>query len=247
MSLRAALVAVALCLPLAGCAFDPGHDYGVTTTWLLNGAAPDAGRCAELSIDRFKLTMQGPDSPLVLEASCDTTLLIEGVVYGGFETTVSFDYGVLYDYTVEALDRQGAVLYSYASSVSALYGDFIPVDLDTLDVFEPSGSLASYTARWAFDGGDLAQECAQNGVETVELWITTVTDPSFDFPALLDGAPCAAGEIVSDGKVLASGDYLVRYVALDDRDAPTELGEPIEVIVDASGDIALPRQQFEGL
>jgi len=229
------------------CSFDPGHDYAVTSTWLLNGATPDATRCAELGITEFRLTMNGPGPATKLSAACDETLRIEGQTYGGFETTRSFDFGVEYVYTVDALNSKGTELFGYESSVVAYYGDFIPVDLDTVDIFEPRGKTASFSAQWVFSENDIQADCEKNQVEDVEIWIASATDPDFLDPLVLSKSTCADGSFKSDGKVLARGEYFFRYVALDDRGAIAELGDALFASVGESGDLALPRQKWKGL
>ncbi len=228
-----------------GCGSDPV--YGVTSTWLLNGATPDATRCNELGISRFRLTMDGPGPATSLEANCAETIRIGDATYGGFETSRAFDYGVEYTYTVDALDAAGEVLYRYDSQITAYYGDYDPVDLNVVDVFEPAGSTASFSAQWVFSGGDVAADCEVNQIETVALWITSATDPNFEDATTLAEAPCASGIIKSDGKVLARGDYYIQYVALDNRGAIAELSEQLSALVVEPGDLALPRHQFEGL
>lgn len=231
----------------SGCSFDPGHDYAVTSTWLLNGATPDESRCKELGITEFRLTMNGPGPATEVSAACDETLRIGEVTYGGFETTRSFDYGVQYDYTVDALDGNDKALYSYDASITAYYGDYLPVDLNTVDVFAPSGKIASYSAQWVFSEDDIADDCEKNQVEEVEIWIASATDPNFFDPIVLSTSNCEEGQVVSEGKVLARGEYFFKYVALDARGAIAELGDALAASVDESGDLALPRQKFKGL
>lgn len=236
-----------------GCGFDPGHDYAVTSTWLLNGAAPDATRCKELGIAQFRLTMNGPGPATTLQAACERTLQIERVTYGGFETTRAFDFGVAYEYRVEALDAQGHVLYAFPAPeqaplvVSATQGDFVPVDLYTVDVFEPFGDVASFSAAWVFGDSDLATDCARNGIKRVQLWVASATDPEFVDYDVVSTSACKDGKVASDGNVLARGEYFVKYVALDDRDAVAEASEAISASIDRAGDLALPRHKFQGL
>jgi hypothetical protein len=241
------ITGVATVVGASGCGFDPDHDYAVTSTWLLNGATPDATRCNELGISLFRLTTNGPGPAQTLDAACDEVIRIEGASYGGFETARSFDYGVTYDYSVDALDANGKVIYRYESYITAYYGDLLPVDLDTVDVFEPVGKTASFSAQWVFSEGDLAADCESNQIDKVAIWVASATDPDlFDY-AVLAEADCATGLIQSEGKVLARGDYYFQYVALDARGAIAERGEPLAASVDGPGDLALPRHQFEGL
>ncbi len=233
---------------LGGCGFNPEHDYGVTATWLLNASTPDKARCDELGIAQFRLTMDGSGPAKKLAANCTELLTFDGVSYGGFETSESFDYGVDYAYTVDALDDKGKPVYRYESSIIAYYGDYAPVDLNTVDVFEPLGKTAAFSAQWLYSDGDLAADCARNQVSKVVIWVTSATDPDFFDFATLAEADCASGLIESDGKVLASGDYFFQYVALSDKkDAIAEMSKPIRQTVDGSGDVTLPRHQFEGL
>ena len=238
---------VAAVFGASACGFDPDHDYAVTSTWLLNGATPDAARCNELGISQFRLTMNGPGPAKKLEADCEEVIRIEGATYGGFETSRSFDYGVTYAYTVDALDANGKAIYRYESDITAYYGDFIPVDLDTVDVFEPAGGTASFSAQWIFSEGDLAADCESNQIDKVAIWVASATDPDFFDYAILAEADCASGLIESDGKVLARGDYYFQYVAFDERGAIAELSEPLPESINEPRDVALPRHQFEGL
>ena len=239
-------VSLASVAALGGC-YDDGHDYAVTSTWLLNAATPDATRCKELGIATFRLTMEGPRRTSSLEGDCTDTLYIAGASYGGFETSRSFDYGVSYLYTVDALDAKGKALYGYESEITAYPGDFVPVDLDVVDVFEPSGKIASLSAEWVFTNGDLATDCNTNKIETVEIWVASATDPDFEDAFVLSSSACDAGTFISKGKILARGDYLFKYVALDGRPAFAEASEAISQYIDEPGDLALPRHQFKGL
>lgn len=243
----------------SGCSFDPGHDYAVTSSWLLNGATPDTTRCKELGITQFRLRMEGPGPAVTLDGDCEDTIAIGDFTYGGFQTTRSFDFGVVYSYSVDALDAKGKVTYAYPAPgeekpiVTAEYGDAVVVDglaivdLNTVDVFEPAGKISSFSAEWIFSDGDLASDCDRNKVEQVELWISSATDSGFIDAAVLGSAPCEDGKIVSNGRVLASGDYYFMYVALDSRGAIAEQSEPISAFVEEPGDLALPRHQFKGL
>jgi len=243
----------------SGCSFDPGHDYAVTSSWLLNGATPDATRCKELGITQFRLRMEGPGPAITLDGDCEDTIAIGDFTYGGFQTTRSFDFGVVYSYSVDALDAKGEVTYVYPAPgqpkavVSAEYGDAVfvdgdpVIDLNTVDVFEPAGKVSSYSAEWIFSGGDLATDCETNKIETVELWVSSATDSDFLDSVVVGSAPCADGELASKGKVLARGEYFFMYVALAPSGKIAEQGEPISAFVDEPGDLALPRQKFEGL
>jgi hypothetical protein len=235
----------------AGCSYSPGNDYGVVASWFLNGAAPTTERCREQGIETVRLTMDGPGEPVTIEAPCDETLILsDGLEYGAFETTVSFDFEVGYKYDVAFLDKKGKSRYGYSSTVVAYYGDYTPVELDTVDVFEPRGTQAELTAAWVFSGGTLdsvAEDCTRNGIEKIALSIASVTDPSFRNAWIVGDANCDEGSFVSDGAVLATGDYLLQYVALDARGAAAERGEPIAVYVDQAGTVDLPRQTFAGI
>ncbi len=243
----------------SGCTFDPGHDYAVTSSWWLNGVSPDAARCKELGIAQFRLRMEGPGPAVTLEGDCADTLDIGERTYGGFQTTRSFDFGVVYSYSVEALDAQGKVTYVYPGPgaptplVSADYRDAVlvdgepVVDLYTVDVFEPEGKTSSFSAAWVFSSGDLATDCQRNQISDVELWIWSATDPELSDPRVLGSGPCEQGELTSNGKVLARGNYYFMYVAFDARGGIAEQGDPIPAVVDDPGDLALPRHQFKGL
>jgi hypothetical protein len=238
-------------LAASGCTFDPGHDYSVVVSWLLNGDVPSEDRCTELGVDTVRLTMDGPGKPVEIEGDCAETLVLsDGLDYGAFVTTVSFDYGVGYDYSVDLLDARGEVAYGYDGYVDAYYGDLNPFELPTIDVFKPRGGLAKFTAAWVFQGGGpstLADDCKAAGISAVVLWIASAAAPSFSEAVVLDEAPCEDGVLSSTEPVLASGEFLVKYAALDDRGAPAEEGEPFSVGVHEARTVDFPRQSFRAL
>jgi hypothetical protein len=236
----------------AGCSYSSSDDYGVVVSWLLNGLEPTAELCREQGIARVRLTVDdGPGKPVSVEADCDETLILsDGLSYGAFETNASFEFGVGYAYEVEFLDKKGKALYGYDSTLVAYANYYTPVELDTIDVFEPLGSQAKLTAAWFFEGGTrdtIADDCANNGVEKVSFWIASATDEDFANAYVIDEIGCEEGAFESRDEVLASGDYLIKYVALDDRGASAEQSEPIAVYVDEPGTVHLPRQIFQGL
>lgn len=244
-------LALPAALGVAGCSYSPGHDYGVVASWLLNGAEPSKERCAELAVATIRLTMDGPGDPVTVEAPCEQRMILsDGLAYGAFETTTSFDFDVGYTYEVEFLDKKGKARSRHEATLVAYYGEYTPVELDTVDLIDPVGSQAAITAAWVFAGGSsasVAVDCASNGIEKVALWITSVTDPFFASAYVIDETACMEGSFASATEVLATGDYLIKYVALDDRGAIAEEGEAINVYVDQPSTVDLPRQTFEGI
>ena len=241
----------ALCLA-AGCGFEPGHDYAVTATWLINGLAPTPELCAAYGIANVRLTVSTPGADRVLEAPCTNLVGIwdeaygDYVDYGGFVTTEAFDYSVIYGYTLEMLDAGGKRLEGlwYKDNFQAYYSDPIPLVLAPLELLAPEGDEVSVSAAWSVAGADLEQGCSELGIETVALWVTSRTDLLFDDALEIAAAPCSDGAYASEGPVLALGHYLMKYVAFDPRGAVVEEGQAIEVLSDQPGDVLLSRARF---
>jgi hypothetical protein len=237
-------------LGLAGCSFETGDDFRVTVTWLINGTAPSDALCRENGVDRVRLSVSGPGAERVVEADCDETIYWDGWSYGGFETTRSFDYGVEYDYRVDMLDSSGRTLpdLGYNDSFKVYYGDEVPWVLAPLELFSPEGSLAAVSAAWTVDRTKpTSASCAELGAVTVAIDVASSTDENFDDAVEVAHADCSTGAIETVNGVLAEGEYLVRYVALDsDDDVVQEIiidGPPF--LVDTRGTLEIPIVDFE--
>jgi len=216
------LLWLALALVLgAGCGL--GNDYAVTVTWLINGTAPDPDLCRAVGVDRIRFTVLGPGKERALYANCDDQVLLEddGYYYGGFVSTRSFEYDVRYRYRVEMLDRQGNLVEnaSYTDSFIVSWGDYLPWVLAPLELFAPAGDLAGVSGEWAIRGRKpSAADCQQLGAVSVAIDFASSTDENFDDAYEIVRGDCAAGTLISDGAVLAGGEYYVRYVLLDKDD-----------------------------
>lgn len=207
-------------LAASGCNFE--NDYAVTVTWLINGTAPSQDLCDDEGVDRVRFTILSPGTRRVIEGNCsDWVTLDDGYDYGGFDTTSSFDYGVRYTYRVEMLDRSGRALsgLSYSDYFLVDFGDAEPYVLAPLELFSPDGTLAALTAEWGIDGRDAnASDCARLGATTVAIDVASSTDDDFEQSVEIARADCATGFIDTGDAVLAEGEYLLRYVALDAND-----------------------------
>jgi hypothetical protein len=202
----------------AACSFDSGHDYAVTVTWLINGTAPSEELCDAQGVERVRFTVRSPSKRRTLEASCDDRVVLasDGLPYGGFITTQSFDYGVAYDYEVEMLDRAGNPLpdLGYGDTFVVYYGDEVPWALAPLELWDPGrGAIASVFGSWTINGRPPdATSCAAVDADEVAIEVASSTDADFaDFHEVAF-ASCADGELDSREAVLAEGEYVARYV-----------------------------------
>lgn len=247
MRLRLPLVLAGLLLGATGC--DLGHDYRVTVTWLINGAAPSRALCRENGVDRVRFTVLSPGKRRSIEADCDQRLqLDDGYYYGAFDSTRSFNYGVRYQYRVEMLDASGDALpdLSYDDSFRVFYGDYTPWVLAPLELFNPMGDLASLTAAWTLDGKQASAEaCKRLGATVVAVDFASSTDTNFDDAVEMARADCADGELITDREVLAEGEYNVRYVALDDDNKIVqEIDLDAAYVVDQAGTLDIDGVDF---
>jgi hypothetical protein len=236
----------ALSTLLTACGLDIAHDYGVIVSWLINGVAPSQDQCREHGVESVRFAVQSGDyAPL--EGACGEGVdLYDGTSYGAFVTTDSFDYGRSYDYEQSMIDAKGRVvdgLTITGSFQGGYWDDDFPLLLDPLELFDPNGNLASFTAAWTV-GNDTAQGCANFGISDVTVVLTTITDTDFVNSVALASAPCAAGQIASNGAVLAQGDYLMKLQARGSAGELVSEGDPIEALVDQAGEVTLDTVRF---
>jgi hypothetical protein len=220
---RVAKLALALAaLGAGGCKLELGDDYRVKVSWLINGTSPSPELCREKGVDRVRFTVETSGRDRVIEGNCEEQIrLDDGYYYGGFETTRSFDYGVRYRYRVEMLDADGNPLrdYGYSDTFWFDYGDGLPRELAPLELFEPKGRTAALFAEWTIDRRTPTQaECDRLNITDIAVDVASSTDGDFEDSIEIARAPCAEGVIDTVRGVLAEGEYLVRYVALDARD-----------------------------
>jgi len=218
----ATLLSACLLMFLSSCS--TGQDYAVTVTWLINGTAPSLALCRANGVDKIRFTVQTPSKRRTLESPCESTVSLmdpetgDYLPYGGFITTESFNYEVSYRYEVTMLDRNGAPLpnLSYEDSFQVYADDEQPWPLRPLELFAPLGELAVLDAQWDIAGSaPTAASCAQLGATEIAIDVASSTDYDFVDPVEVARASCVDGRLVSDGRVLAEGEYWIRYVALD--------------------------------
>lgn len=209
---------------LASCGFGTGNDYAVTVTWLINGSAPSLALCKANGVDRIRFTVRTPSKKRTLEAPCESSVGLvdyetgDTLPYGGFTTTDSFRYEVSYRYEVAMLDRNGAPLpgLSYEDSFQVYLDDEQPWPLRPLELFAPLGPTAVVDAQWDIAGSaPTAESCAQLGATEVAIDVASSTDYDFVDPVEVARASCVDGRLVTEERVLAEGEYWIRYVALD--------------------------------
>lgn len=248
--MRSFRLPLALVLALSsGCSSDDG-DYSLVVTWLLNGYVPDALLCQELGIAKARLEVRSGAGTRTktLEAACESQVEnLDGQVYGGFVTSEAFAWGVEYDYTLTLLDAQGNVRSTPPASGSFFLGfeEDNYYQLGFLDYVAPAGQVAALYGEWSVGVGDIASTCAQNRIAKVQIIAVSALDTQFEGGAVVAEAPCSSGMYSSNGaKVLATGHYLFRYEAYSDAGALVEAGAGIEVQVDGTRDVVLPRETF---
>lgn len=249
---RSLLCAPAL-LGLSSCAFDTGHDYPVTVTWLINGAAPTRAMCDEQGVDRVRLTVRGPSKTRSLESACDSAVTLfddqgERVLYGGFTTTESFNYDVTYSYEVTMLGKSGNTVANYADRFQVFYGDEEPWVLNPLELFSPTGTTASLKGAWTIGTQAASVEsCQQLGAKEVAIDVASYTDPDFVDYVEIARVPCSDGAIRTQ-PVLAGGSYWVRFSALDGTSEDNEVASQyLDELYDVnqSGELPLGTVRFE--
>jgi hypothetical protein len=119
------------------------------------------------------------------------------------------------------IDRSGRRLPGafYEDTFYIDYGDPEPWVLPPLELFSPGGTMAALTAAWGIEGRDANQaDCDRLGATSVAIDVASSTDDDFVDPVEVARGDCADGLIETGDGVLAEGEYLVRYVALDDDD-----------------------------
>ena len=222
-----------------------GHDYAAVVTWLINGTAPSPELCEEQGVDRVRFTVRSPTKRRSLEARCDKQVVLpsDGLAYGGFNTTRSFDYDVSYDYEVEMLDRSGNPIpgLSYSDTFTGHYGQLEPLELRPLELWDPERApIASARGSWTFAGRPASSAiCESLGAAEVAIEVASSTDADFvDFVEIAH-ADCAAGALDSVDPVLAEGEYVARYVLFTASD------EVLQEIPIVDGDALAPFYVFE--
>jgi hypothetical protein len=238
-SLARGLASTTACLALlsaVGCGED---QYALVPSWAVNGLAPSQETCDLYGIETVRLTIKDGAQTRTIDGACARALFLsDGFEYGGFITTKSFDYDIVYPYWVDMLDRDGKQIIGFNGSVSADYGDVTPVELPTLELFSPRGNVATVTGSYSFDTGDLAQACDAAGIETVELWVYSVLDYDLETPdRTLPGGACASGQ--PGPAMLDIGDYQIYYVALDANLNVVTSSEGQSVYVDGTSTVSL--------
>lgn len=223
-ALRLPVLGACLLALFSSCGFGAGRDYAVTVTWLINGTAPSLALCQANGVDRIRFTVRTPSKTLTLEAPCESSIGLadpetnESIPYGGFTTTDSFNYEVSYRYEVAMLDRNGARLsgLSYEASFQIYSNDEQPWPLRPLELFAPLGDTASVDAQWDIAGSaPTSASCASLGASEVAIDVASSTDYYFDDAVEVARAACVDGRLVTEQRVLAEGEYWIRYVALD--------------------------------
>lgn len=225
-------------LMTTSCGFGGGDDYAVTVTWLINGTSPSEELCRLQGVGRVRFTARSSSKRRTLEADCDSTIVSawDGLRYGGLRTTVSFDFGVPYDYEVQMLDAAGDPIpaLGYRDTFEIHYADDLPLELAPLELWDPTrGPIASVFGSWTFDGAQpSATTCAPGDEVAIE--VASSTDAAFEDYVEIAQAPCEDGEIDTRDAVLAEGEYVVRYVLFSADD------EPLQEIPLADGDQLIP-------
>jgi hypothetical protein len=251
------------CSALVGCAFDSDSDFAVVPTWAINGVAPTAEECKAFGVDHVEFRLTKPKSSRVIKAQCDEAVELDDGDYsytlGGFVTTEHFEFGKSYHYELALVDAAGNPVVALVDGDGKPVGearttgtfevyasDYTPWLLAPAEVFLPSGDLASFSGAWTV-GPTLAEGCAALGITRVALELTTNHDQDLTHLRELAIAPCEAGSFASDGPVLAYGDYLVRYVALDARDAVVDESDFFAAVVDQAGELKFDVVRFDGV
>jgi hypothetical protein len=227
-------------LVATGCGYDSGHDYAVTATWLINGTSPSEDLCASQGVDQVRFTVRSPSKRRTLTADCESSIVsaYDGLRYGGVHTTVSFDFGVPYDYEVQMLGEDGEPIpeLGYRDTFQVHYGDELPVELRPLELWDPERApIASVFASWSLDGAaPTSTACARLGADEVAIEIASSTDAAFEDYIEIANAKCEDGELDTQDAVLAEGEYVVRYVLFSAED------EPLQEIPLVDGDALIP-------
>lgn len=250
-----ALGGLALCLSsLSGCSNN--GDYQVAVSWVLNGATPNVDTCQEQGIARarFEVRSQGGSRMKTVEGNCaDLITLSDGFDYGGFYTNDSFEWDTRYDYTLTLINAAGNDVSVPASASFQVGWDQADVfELNYLDYVNPLGRSASLTAEWQFNNGtaaSVAADCAAQRVSKVRILATSALD---DPEQPVDTVPvaeaeCAAGTFVSNGPILATGNYMFYFQAISDNGSVVTTTRAQNVPpVDFDTQVVLMRASFFG-
>jgi hypothetical protein len=241
------LLSAVVAASCAGCADD--DKYALAVPWAVNAIAPSAAVCQREGIDHVRLTIVDGARMRTIDSDCSRSIeLSDGYRYGGFVTTKSLDYGVTYPYRVELLDAHGKAIVHDEGSVEARRGDVTPVELPTVQVFDPLGSDAIVKGSYSVGRGDAADLCARAGVNRVEMWVYSalddVTSPDTEPVRALYGE-CASEKFDSGTPLLSLGDYQITYAALDYQSdghySVVKESDPIPVTVAKQGTVTLPK------
>jgi hypothetical protein len=230
---------------LAGCDND---DYQVAVSWTLNGKLPTPALCSELGIarGRFEVRTASGKKLRTLESDCEKTVVLSnGYEYGGFLTTRTFQWDRDYEYTLTLVDAAGNPVSSPGED--AFYVDSYDgadiYELGFLDYLNHQGTAAALSGEWSVGSGpDIAAACTSFKIAKVRILVASTLDTDMVDTQVAAEANCSDGKFVSPGKVLATGDYLFKYVAVSDIGAVVEEGTPFAATTDF--DIVLPRQMF---
>jgi hypothetical protein len=243
------------CLSLLSACSNNGDDYQVVVSWLINGTTPNQDMCQEHGIARarFEVRSQSGSAVKTIEGNCaDTITLSTGDEYGGFYTNNSFDWDVRYNYTLTLVDAAGnAVSQPASSSFQVAFDDADIYELDYLDYVNPIGKSASLTGEWQFSNGtasSVAADCAAQRVTKVRILATSaLDDPDHPGDAVtVAEADCTAGSFISNGSILATGDYFFYFQAISDTGSIVTTTKAEEQFVDFNTRIVLMRASFFG-
>ena len=252
-STRLLVIGTTLFALLSGCGGKAEGDYAAVISWAINGMLPNPEICREQGIvrGRFEVQDRRGKNAQTLEADCSATVRFPEGAFGGFETSYAFKYDVPYLYTISLVDAAGRPLAEPVRDEMVLseYQDDV-AELPTIDFLQPNGSAAALHGEWRVvlpNGApidDIASNCTQAGIHTIYIVVTSRLDPEFTSGVAFREAKCAEGKYDTSGRELATGDYYFRYEAVSAGGSIVQIGEPIEVFVDGSGDVVLPRETF---
>jgi hypothetical protein len=236
----------------SGCTLGDNGDYQAAVSWLINGTTPNADLCAEQRIARFRFEVRTGSGRVLktVESDCASTVkLDDGNTYGGFLTTRAFDWGTDYYYSLTPIDTTGNALSDAAESSFTLDFDAADIyDLNYLDYLQPIGTAASLAGEWRVgansDIAAVAAACASKDIKTVRIMASSALDEKLVDAIQVAEAPCGDGKFVSSTKVLARGSYSFFYEAVSSIGSIVADGDPIELLVDGTKDVVLPREAF---
>jgi hypothetical protein len=232
-----------------GCTLGPSGDYQVAVSWLINGATANASLCTEQRIARFRFEVRTGGGRVLktIESDCASMIQLEdGAEYGGFLTSASFDWETDYYYALTPLDAAGNALSAPAESEFYLEFDAADIyQLAPLDYLQPVGSAASLAGEWRVGNGtDVQAACLAQDIKTVRILASSALDTDLVHVVQVAEAPCGDGKYASGSKVLARGFYNFFYEAVSSGGSIVAHGDPIQLTVDGSKDVVLPREAF---